>query len=274
MFSLERPVFFSARGEAFYRSEPYGGPVPPAAVLVDDWLTLRRATTPGSIRAHLAAAMRDEGLLKDVELFQDAFDYAAAFHRTMTERDLREHTVEQVLSLAMYTLGTPLPPTDPALRRVAERALERNADQVAWFDDAVPFLDRLVEARVPLALVTNTIFGLGKPWEERLARWLPTRVLSRDFGFVKPHPGIFLEAARALRVDPRDCLYVGDLLLSDVWGAQRAGMRAALVDRGASEEQGTYRSNDARLAANLGVNLQEVRPEVTVSTLAELDPLS
>ena len=247
--------------------------MPPAAVLLDDWLTLRRATEPGSIRAHLAAAMRDEGLLKDVELFQDAFDYAAAFHRTMTERDLREHTVEQVLSLAMYTLGTPLPPTDPALQRVAGRALERNADQVAWCDDAVPFLDQLSTGKVPAALVTNTIFGLGKPWEERLGRWLPTRVLSREFGFVKPHPGIFLEAARALRVDPRDCLYVGDLLLSDVWGAQRAGMRAALIDRGDSEEQGTYRSNDARLAANLGVDLKEIHPDMTVSSLAEVVPL-
>ncbi|MEK6851594.1 MAG: HAD family hydrolase [Candidatus Thermoplasmatota archaeon] len=247
--------------------------MPPAAVLLDDWLTLRRATKPGAIRAHLAAAMRDEGLLKDVDLFQDAFDYAAAFHRTMTERDLREHTVEQVLSLAMYTLGTPIPPTDPSLRRAAAHALEQNADQVAWCDDAVPFLEELGARKVPAALVTNTIFGLGRPWEERLAKWLPTRVLSRDFGFVKPHPGIFLEAARSLRVDPRDCLYVGDLLLSDVWGAQRAGMQAALVDRGESEEQGTYRANDVRLAANLGVDLKTVQPNVTVSSLAGLVPL-
>ena len=141
-----------------------GSRVSPAAVLLDDWLTLRRATKPGSIRAHLTASMRDEGLLKDVDLFQDAFDYAAAFHRTMTERDLREHTVEQVLSLAMYTLGSPVPPTDPALRRVAERALERNADQVAWYEDAVPFLEDLGERRMPTALLTNTIFGFGRPW--------------------------------------------------------------------------------------------------------------
>jgi HAD superfamily hydrolase (TIGR01549 family) len=247
-----------------------GWRVSPAAILLDDWLTLRRATKPGSIRAHLTACMRDEGLLKDVDLFQDAFDYAAAFHRTMTERDLREHTVEQVLSLAMYTLGAPVPPTDPALRRVAERALERNADQVAWYEDAVPFLEGLGERTMPAALVTNTIFGLGRPWEERLARWFPTRVLSRDFGFVKPHPGIFLEAARALRVDPKDCLYVGDLLLSDVWGAQRAGMKAALVDRRENEEQGTYRANDARLAATLGVDLKGIRPDLTVASLTEL----
>ncbi len=245
----------------------------PACVIVDDWLTLRRATRPGAIRTYLGEAMRDEGLLKDVELFQDAFDYAAAFHRTMTERDLREHTVEQVLSLAMYTLGDPVPPTDPALRTAADTALARNADQVRWYDDAEPFLGTLEAKRLPVALVSNTIFGLGKPWEERMARWFPTRVLSREFGFVKPHPGIFLEAAKRLRVDPRECLYIGDLPLSDVWGAQRVGMHAVLVDRGEADAQGAYRANDARLAANLGVDLASVRPELRVSSLAEVPPV-
>lgn len=243
-----------------------------AAVIVDDWHTLRRPTRPGAIRQHLATSMAEEGLLKDLDLFQDAFDYAAAFHRTMTERDLREHTVEQVLSLAMYTLGNPVPPTEPKLRRATEHALERNADQVAWYDDAVPFLEGLRSRGVSVALVANTIFGLGRPWEDRLAQWLPTRVLSREFGFVKPHPGIFLEAATQLRVDPKECLYVGDLLLTDVWGAKRVGMKGVLVDRG-DEEQSTVRSSDARLAANLGVDLASVNPDARVASLTDVLPL-
>lgn len=246
--------------------------MPPAAVILDDWLTLRRATRPGTIRTHLAASMREEGLLKDEDLFQDAFDYAAAFHRTMTERDLREHTVEQVLSLAMYTLGDPRPPTDPAIHRAAERALERNADQVQWYDDAIPFLGALRKRGIPAALVTNSIFGFGKPWESRIAEWFPARVLSREFGYVKPHPGMFLEGAKRLGVDPKDCLCVGDLLLSDVWGAQRVGMKAILVSRG-DEGQDMFRSNDARLAANLGVDLAKVTPDGTVASLADVLPL-
>ena len=252
--------------------EPYASPVSPAAVLLDDWHTLRRASHPGGIRAQLSAAMRVEGLLKDEELFLDAFDYAASFHRSMTERDLREHTVEQVLSLTMYTLGEPVPPTDPKLRRAATRALERNADQVVWYDDAQPFLQSLANRKVPVALVTNTIFGLGRAWEDRLSRFFPTRILSREFGFVKPHPGIFLEAARALRVDPREAVFVGDLLLSDVWGAQRVGMTAVLVDRG-DEVQGTYHASDARLAAHLGIDMAAIRPDATVTTLEDVLPL-
>ncbi len=243
--------------------------MPPSAVFVDDWRTLRRSTQPGALRALLGTCMADEGLLKDAELFQDAFEYAAAFHRSMTERDLREHTVEQVLSLAMYTLGEPVPPTDEALKRAAKRALEQNATQVAWYDDALPFLETLRDRRMPIALVSNTIFGLGSLWEERLSQWFPVRVLSRDFGYVKPHPGIFLEAARELRVDPKDGAFVGDLLLSDVWGAQRVGMRAILLDRG-DQEQDAFRTSDVRLAAHLGVDLTAVRPNAIVTSLAEV----
>jgi len=241
-----------------------------AAVLLDDWFTLRRPMPPGAIRTRLAELMRKEGFLEDAELFLDAFDYAASFHRTMTERDLREHTVEQVLSLAMYTLGAPVPPTDPALRRVAERAVEQTADGVAWYADAVPFLEALGSTKMRAALVTNSIFGLGRAWEERLARWLPTRILSRDFGFVKPHPGIFLEAAKTLRVNPKDCVCVGDLPLSDVWGAQRAGMRGILLDRGEAEAQAAHRADDARLAANLGIDFRAIRPDDVASSLAEV----
>jgi HAD superfamily hydrolase (TIGR01662 family) len=216
--------------------------------------------------------MREEGLVRDDELFHDAFEYASAFHRAMTERDLREHTIEQVLSLALYTLGEPKPPTDPALGRATSRALDRNADQVAWYEDAVPALESLRGRGLPLALVTNTIFGLGKPWEERLSPFFPTRVLSREYGFVKPHPGMFLEAARRLGANPKDCLFVGDLLLSDVWGAQQVGMKAVLLER-EDEEQAAFRANDARLAANLGVTLSHIRPDHTVSSLRDVPPL-
>lgn len=240
--------------------------------MIDDWLTLRRASQPGAIRTHLASAMIEEGLVKDGDLFHDAFDYALAFHRAMTERDLREHTVEQVLSLTLYTLGEPKPPTDPALARATHRALDRNAAQVHWYDDALPVLNDLQSRRIPLALVTNTIFGLGAPWEERMAAFFPTRVLSREYGFVKPHPGMFMEAARRVGTSPKDCLYVGDLPLADIWGAQQVGMRTVLIDRG-DEEHSAYRASDARLAANLGVHHERIRPDHTVPTLRHVLPL-
>ena len=41
----------------------------------------------------------------------------------------------------------------------------------------------------------------------------------------KPHPSVFLEAARRLGVAPEACVMVGDRMIDDVSGAQSAGMR-------------------------------------------------
>jgi len=46
----------------------------------------------------------------------------------------------------------------------------------------------------------------------------------------KPHPGIFHAGAQRLGLPPEDCLYVGDLYLVDVVGAQGAGMSSVLLD--------------------------------------------
>lgn len=59
---------------------------------------------------------------------------------------------------------------------------------------------------------------------------LPPFVFTRDVAPVKPEPGAFWNAARALGLPPRECVVVGDFLY-DLIGARRAGMRALLVQR-------------------------------------------
>ena len=49
------------------------------------------------------------------------------------------------------------------------------------------------------------------------------------FGAEKPDPAIFRAALRALEVEPREALYVGDLYEVDVLGARAAGMEAVLL---------------------------------------------
>ncbi|WP_446665515.1 HAD family hydrolase [Flexivirga sp. B27] len=54
-------------------------------------------------------------------------------------------------------------------------------------------------------------------------------VYSSEIPWVKPHQEAFLAAADAVRVDPADCVYVGDRLFEDVHGPQQAGMHAIWV---------------------------------------------
>jgi putative hydrolase of the HAD superfamily len=53
---------------------------------------------------------------------------------------------------------------------------------------------------------------------------------SEVVGTEKPDPEIFLNGARRMGLEPRQCLYVGDLYPVDYLGATRAGMQAVLLD--------------------------------------------
>lgn len=53
---------------------------------------------------------------------------------------------------------------------------------------------------------------------------------SGNVGTEKPHPAIFEAALRAMKADPSDSLYVGDVYSVDYVGARNAGMQAVLFD--------------------------------------------
>lgn len=58
-------------------------------------------------------------------------------------------------------------------------------------------------------------------------------------GHEKPHPEIFATALRAMKADPADSLYVGDVYSVDYIGARNAGMDAVLFD-----VSGAYRGRE------------------------------
>lgn len=124
----------------------------------------------------------------------------------------------------------------------------RNA--VTPYDDVEPGLARL-KRRALVGSVTN---GVADLQTIGLAHHFQVSISARTHGRAKPDPGIFLAGCEALGVAPHEALYVGDDLLLDVQGAQRAGLRAAWMNR------------EGRVNTLAG----EVQPEVEVTTLIEL----
>jgi FMN hydrolase / 5-amino-6-(5-phospho-D-ribitylamino)uracil phosphatase len=104
----------------------------------------------------------------------------------------------------------------------------RNA--VIPYDDVLPALLRL-KGRVLLGSVTN---GNADLYTIGLAHHFHACVSAPQFGRAKPDPAIFLEACKRLDVAPSEAVYVGDDLVLDVQGAQRAGLCAVWMNRGAS----------------------------------------
>jgi HAD superfamily hydrolase (TIGR01549 family) len=101
----------------------------------------------------------------------------------------------------------------------------RNA--VLPFDDVLPGLERLKRH----ALVGSVSNGNADLQAIGLAHHFSVSVAAHQLGCAKPDPAIFHEACRRLQVSPLDAVYVGDDVLLDVQGAQRAGLRAVWMNR-------------------------------------------
>ncbi|WP_036170587.1 HAD family hydrolase [Massilia sp. 9096] len=101
----------------------------------------------------------------------------------------------------------------------------RNA--VIPFDDVVPGLIRLRD-RVLVGSISN---GNADLRTIGLSHHFKVSVAAHELGVAKPDAAIFLAACRELGVDPADAVYVGDDVLLDVQGAQRAGLRAVWMNR-------------------------------------------
>ena len=139
---------------------------------------------------------------------------------------------------------------DPAKVELAMTEFFAARNAVTPYDDVVPGLLRL-KSRVLVGSVTN---GVADLQTIGLAHHFRASISAREYGRAKPDPGIFLAGCAALGVAPHEALYVGDDLLLDVQGAQRAGLRAAWMNR-------TGKVNDLA---------HKVRPDVEVSSLLEL----
>lgn len=104
------------------------------------------------------------------------------------------------------------------------------AQSLALIDGAQTFVERAREAGCKLAVCTaSTLQNMALAFERHgIGEWVHTVTSPADGLRGKPHPDIFLEAARRLDVAPADCIVFEDAPLG-VEAARRAGMRAVAL---------------------------------------------
>lgn len=160
----------------------------------------------------------------------DAESATAALHSAASQiwarsrDDHRSATIEEICLLAGIELT--------AERIAAYRAFWEPS---TWTDvEARPLLERLRADGLAIGLLSNTVWP-GAWHDEILDRdgvlhLIDGRVYTSEIDWTKPHEAAFAAARSALGIDdPATCLYVGDRLFDDIWGAQNAGMAAVWV---------------------------------------------
>src|SRR4029079_32381 len=99
-------------------------------------------------------------------------------------------------------------PVEELMRRRGEIATDFFANRVGLFPSAKTTLERLREMRLTLALATSSVSASAVPFLELTG-------ISDFFGVVitgaqlqrdKPHPDIYLQTSKKLRVSPDACL--------------------------------------------------------------------
>lgn len=175
----------------------------------------------------LAAAVRHQGGHRAVELVEThAGSLRAAGERVwgrsrdhqqsatiadlFTEAGL-DHDPE--LLSAYYDFWEPHTGTDPEVR---------------------PMWEELRASGLRVGVLSNTVWP--REWHrgfferDGVVDLIDGDVYTSEVAWTKPSPEVFRAAADAVGVgDPTRCVYVGDRLFDDIWGAQQAGMRTIHV---------------------------------------------
>lgn len=112
-----------------------------------------------------------------------------------------------------------------------------------WTDPEVgPLFAWLRERGIKVGVLSNTIWP--RAWHEEFFRrdgvlhQIDGGVYTSEIPWTKPSPLAFAAARDAVgATDPARCVFVGDRLFDDVWGAQQSGLRAIHIPHSTIPEE-------------------------------------
>lgn len=167
-----------------------------------------------------------------------AWDTANAAFRKWWKQEHHTPPVSRRLDVGLKALGLARPDGyDAAVHELSTMEVEIPPDLLPGAAEALAAL----AARYPLAIISDSIVtpakGLRQILENHgLAKFFATTCFSDEVGASKPDPRPYHAAARALGVNVRGLVHVGDRQETDVDGAHAVGARAVYftgaVDRG------------------------------------------
>jgi beta-phosphoglucomutase family hydrolase len=139
-------------------------------------------------------------------------------------------------------------------RFVKEKLVDVN--EISLYTGVKEMLQRLKKAGFKIGLGTSAI---RKDMEDRLARYdlkqyFDAVVCCDDVALSKPHPDIFLLAAKKLKVHPKDCIVVEDAL-NGIIAAKKAGMDTIALTTTFKKEK-----------------IAEVKPDLILNNVSEITP--
>lgn len=145
--------------------------------------------------------------------------------------DLRENDLVDRIRLTLEAVAPPAAVTPELLAVVVEDYVECLAETLT-LPPGVPSVLVGLGENYRLGVITNYPYAPGtrRVLEvNQLGQYFRTVVISAEWGFVKPHPQLFRQAARGLGISLGAMVHVGDDWEADIIGAAHAGARSVYL---------------------------------------------
>ncbi|ETI69119.1 HAD family hydrolase [Neobacillus vireti] len=153
---------------------------------------------------------------------------------------------------------------DPELgSELAERFPNERRNLPYVYEETFRTLDLLKE-NYQLLLLTNGSPDLQKTkldLSPELVPYFDQIVISGDFGKGKPDPAIFQYALSLMNLENNEVIMVGDNLMTDILGANRAGIKSVWVNRGQKERNEVIPAYEIQHLEELFSLLEELKAE-------------
>lgn len=171
------------------------------------------------------------GFKVDAKSFLKAHIQAFEKYRVIRYEKLVEVTNAVWISEALNNLGYETTPDDPQVKTAINISFEDYLNSLELRSCAKNILKKL-SRNYKLGLVSNFTYapvihaGLRKL---NINQFFNAILVSHEVGWRKPHPKIFNEALKRLRVSAHETVYVGDSPLEDIKGAEATDMKTIFV---------------------------------------------
>jgi putative hydrolase of the HAD superfamily len=191
--------------------------------------SLEASRTISKMKLHRAIV--NAGFKINPKSFSKAYSQAYEKYRIIRCEKLVEATNAVWISEALNNLGYKTTPDDPQVKTAVNISFEDYLNSLELRQCTKRIL-KMVSVDYRLGLVSNFTYapviyaGLRKL---DINRFFNAILVSDEVGWRKPHPKIFNEALKRLRVSAHETVYVGDSPLEDIKGAKATGMKTIFV---------------------------------------------
>jgi putative hydrolase of the HAD superfamily len=179
----------------------------------------------------LYKAIVETGFKVDTEQFLEAYGQAHQKYRVVRYQKLVEVTNAVWISEALNNLGYKTTLDDPRVKTAVNVFFEDYLNSLELRPCAKSLLKK-ISTSYKLGLISNFTYapviyaGLRKLG---INQFFNAVLVSDEVGWRKPHPKIFNQALKRLKVSAHETIYVGDSPLEDIKGAKSTGMKTIFI---------------------------------------------